>query len=101
MKATLLVVTLVFFSGLAGIFIFRRNLISVLISIELLLLACSLFFILFSFYLDDIVGQVFALHIVTIAAAESSIALALIIVFYRLSGQIIIDEGESLVLLKG
>lgn len=100
-KFSFSVILCIFFLGLMGLFVFRRNLINVLVYIELLLLAASLFFILSSFYLNDIVGQIFALHIVTIAAAESSIALALITVYYRLSGQIALDYGESLTLLKG
>jgi len=100
-RISVIVSLIVFFSGLCGIFIFRRNLINILVAIELLLLGCSLFFIFFSFYLNDIVGQIFALYIITVAAAESSIALALLTVYYRLSGHIAIDSGESMSLLKG
>jgi NADH-quinone oxidoreductase subunit K len=60
-------------------------------SIELILLSVNLLFILFSLYLDDISGQIFSLYILTIAAAESAIGLALIVIYYRLRGIISID----------
>src|SRR5688572_3732973 len=84
--------------GIWGVFVLRRNVISILISIELMLLSISLNFIFFSFYLDDIVGQVFALLILTVAAAESAIGLAILVVYYRLTGVISIDYIN---LLKG
>lgn len=62
-----------------------------LVSIELILLSVNLNFIIFSVYLDDILGQIFALLILTIAAAESAIGLALLVVYYRVKGNIDID----------
>ena len=69
-----------------------------LMSIELMLLAINLNFIIFSVYLDDILGQIFALFILTIAAAESSIGLAILVVYYRMQGSVSID---SINLMRG
>ena len=67
-------------------------------SIEIMLLAINLNFIFFSIYLDDIMGQIFSLYILTVAAAESAIGLAILVVYYRLRGVISID---NISLLKG
>jgi len=82
---------IIFFLGFWGLFAVRKNLIIILISIELLLLAVNLNFIVFSVFLDDIVGQVFALSILTVAAAESAIGLAILVIFYRIRGVITTD----------
>lgn len=82
---------IIFIIGSFGIFITRRNIIVIIMSIELILLSVNLLFIFFSLYLDDISGQVFSLYILTIAAAESAIGLALIVIYYRLRGIISID----------
>jgi len=87
-----------FCCSLLGIFLFRRHLINVLLSIELLFLSVSCLFILFSLYLQDITGQIFSLYIITVAAAESAIALALLTIYYRISGHLSV---EGLRLLKG
>jgi NADH:ubiquinone oxidoreductase subunit K len=79
---------IVFFIGLIGIILNRKNILIVIMSIELLLLAINLNFAAFSIYLDDIVGQIFVLFILTIAAAESAIGLAIITVLYRLKNSI-------------
>lgn len=89
---------LIFFSGLAGIFLNRRNIIIMIMSIELMLLAVNFDFILFSIYLGDRLGQVFSLFILTVAAAESAIGLAILVAFYRSRGTLSV---ESLNLLKG
>ena len=81
----------VFLIGALGVFITRRNIIVVLMSIELMLLGVNLFFIFLSVFLVDGLGQVFSLYILTIAAAESAIGLALIVIYYRLRGIISID----------
>jgi NADH-quinone oxidoreductase subunit K len=81
----------VFFIGSLGVFLTRRNIIVILMSIELMLLAINFLFIFFSLYLDDLLGQVFSLYILTIAAAESAIGLALIVIYYRLRNVISID----------
>jgi NADH-quinone oxidoreductase subunit K len=79
-------------------FIFRKHIINILISLELILLSINMNFIVFSCYLDDMLGQIYALLVLTLAAAESSIGLAIIIVYYRLRGGISID---LISLLKG
>jgi NADH-quinone oxidoreductase subunit K len=79
---------IVFFIGLIGIILNRRNILVIIMSIELLLLAVNLNFAAISIYLDDIVGQIFVIFILTIAAAESAIGLAIITVLYRLKNSI-------------
>jgi NADH-quinone oxidoreductase subunit K len=79
---------IVFFIGLVGIVLNRKNILIIIMSIELLLLAVNLNFAAFSIYLDDIIGQIFVLFILTIAATESAIGLAIITVFYRLKNSI-------------
>lgn len=88
----------IFFIGALGIFLFRKHLINILISLELILLSVNLNFIIFSNHLDDFIGQIACLMVLTIAAAESSIGLAILIVYYRLRGGISIDLIN---LLKG
>lgn len=70
--------------GLFGIILNRQNIIIILMSIELLLLSVNLNFIYFSVFLDDIIGQIFSLLILTVAAAESAIGLAIMIVFFKI-----------------
>lgn len=90
--ATFLTVsTILFLLGLSGIILNRRNIIIVLMSIELILLAVNLNFIVYSVYLDDLMGQVFALFILTVAAAESAIGLAILVVYYRVRGSIAME----------
>ena len=88
----------IFFIGLSGVFFNRKNVILVLLSIELLLLAVNLNFLITSSYLGDRVGQVFAIFVMTVAAAESSIGLAILVVYYRLQGT---ASVELIKLLKG
>jgi NADH-quinone oxidoreductase subunit K len=82
------VTIIVFVIGLVGIVLNRKNILIILMSIELLLLAVNLNFAALSIYLDDIIGQIFVLFILTIAATESAIGLAIITVFYRLKNSI-------------
>jgi NADH-quinone oxidoreductase subunit K len=84
----LIVTCIVFFIGLLGIILNRKNILTIIMSIELLLLAVNLNFAAFSIYLDDVVGQIFVLFVLTIAATESAIGLAIITVFYRLKNSI-------------
>ena len=79
---------IVFFIGLVGIVLNRKNILIIIMSIELLLLAINLNFAAFSIYLDDIIGQIFILFILTIAATESAIGLTIITVFFRLKNSI-------------
>lgn len=74
--------------GLFGIILNRQNIIIILMSIELVLLSINLNFLYFSVFLDDIVGQIFSLIILTVAAAESAIGLAIIILLFKISGNI-------------
>jgi NADH-quinone oxidoreductase subunit K len=85
------ITSIVFFVGLVGIILNRKNILIVIMSIELMLLSVNLNFAAFSIYLDDIVGQIFVLFILTIAAAESAIGLSIITVFYRLKNSIELD----------
>ena len=94
-----LAVSMILFSlGIWGIFLNRKNIIVMLMSIELMLLAVNLNFLVFSVYCDDLTGQLFALLVLTVAAAESAIGLALLVVYYRVRGTIAV---EFINLLKG
>jgi len=81
----------IFLIGIAGIFLNRKNIIILLMSVEVMLLAVNLNFVIFSAYLDDILGQVFALFVLTVAAAESAIGLAILVIYYRVRGTISVD----------
>lgn len=98
MLGYLILSTLIFVIGSLGMFLFRKHIINILISLELLLLSTNMNFVVFSCFLDDFIGQIYALLILTVAAAESSIGLAIIVVYYRLRGGISID---LISLLKG
>jgi NADH:ubiquinone oxidoreductase subunit K len=89
---------ILFLLGIWGIFLNRKNILVMLMSIELMLLAVNFNLIVFSVYLDDIMGQIFALLVLTGAAAESAIGLALLVVYYRVRGTISV---EFINLLKG
>ena len=84
----LYVTSFVFIIGLIGIVLNRKNILITIMSIEILLLAVNLNFAAFSIYLGDVVGQIFVLFILTIAATESAIGLAILTVFYRLKNSI-------------
>ena len=81
--------TFLFTIGLLGIFFNRKNIIMILISIELLTLATSINFSIFSLYLDDIIGQIFVIFILTIAAAESAIGLIFILTIFKLKSSVL------------
>jgi len=84
--------TFLFFVGLLGILLNRRNILIILMCIELLLLSLNLNFIVFSVYFNDLYGQIFSFFILTVAAAESAIGLAIIIIYYRIRGNININH---------
>jgi len=86
----------VFVLGLCGVFFARKSVIIMLLSIELMLLAVNVLLLLFSVLLDDVVGQVFALLVLTVAAAESSIGLALLVVYFRARGSIALEYMNAL-----
>ena len=83
---------IVFFLGILGIFLNRKNIIVVLIFIELILLAININLISFSIFSGDILGQIFTMLILTVAAAEAAIGLAIIVVFYRNKGSIRVED---------
>jgi len=87
---------IIFFIGLFGVFTNRRNILLIIVCVELILLAVNFNYLLTSYYLDDILGQIFALFILTVAAAESSIGLAILIIYYRARGSITIDLSQKL-----
>ncbi|TCD14449.1 NADH-quinone oxidoreductase subunit NuoK [Oricola cellulosilytica] len=88
----LTVSALLFVIGVFGIFLNRKNVIVILMSVELILLAVNLNFVAFSAHLEDLVGQVFALFVLTVAAAEAAIGLAILVVFYRNRGSIAVED---------
>ena len=94
----LIVAAIVFTIGVVGIFLNRKNVIIILMSIELILLAVNINFVAFSSFLHDLVGQVFALFILTVAAAEAAIGLAILSIYFRNRGSI---EVEDVNLMKG
>jgi NADH-quinone oxidoreductase subunit K len=83
---------IIFSLGMIGIFLNRKNVIVILMSIELILLAVNINLVSFSIFLQDIVGQVFTMLILTVAAAEAAIGLAIILVYYRNKGSIRVEE---------
>jgi NADH-quinone oxidoreductase subunit K len=94
----LTVAAILFTLGIFGVFINRKNVIVILMSVELILLAVNLNLVAFSAFLGDLVGQVFALFVLTVAAAEASIGLAILVVFYRNRGSIAVEDVN---LMKG
>ena len=87
----LILAALLFTIGVFGIFINRKNVIIILMSIELILLAVNINFVAFSVYLGNLTGQVFALFVLTVAAAEAAIGLAILVVYFRNRGSIAVD----------
>ena len=94
----LIVAALLFTIGVFGIFINRKNVIVILMSIELILLAVNINLVAFSAFLGDLVGQVFALFVLTVAAAEAAIGLAILVVYFRNRGNIAVEDIN---LMKG
>nr|WP_284343320.1 NADH-quinone oxidoreductase subunit NuoK [Devosia nitrariae] len=86
------VAAILFTLGVFGIFLNRKNVIIILMSVELILLSVNLNFVAFSAELGDLQGQVFALMILTVAAAEAAIGLAILVIFYRNRGSIAVDD---------
>ncbi len=90
------ITSFIFMIGVCGVVLNRTNILAILMSLEIALFAISLNFLIFSVYLDDMIGQIFALFILTIAACESSIGLAIILVYYRVRGSIRLDQASLL-----
>jgi len=87
---------ILFVIGVFGIFLNRKNIIVILMSIVLMLLAVNINFVAFSAFLNDLHGQVFAMFILTVAAAEAAIGLAILMTFFRNKGQILVDDLSEL-----
>ena len=87
---------IIFTIGIIGIFLNRKNVIIILMSIELILLAVNINLVSFSIYLQNLVGQVFALFILTVAAAEAAVGLAIIVIYYKNKGSINVEQISSL-----
>jgi len=94
----LTVAAILFTIGIFGIFLNRKNVIIILMSVELMLLAVNINLVAFSWQLQDLVGQVFALFVLTVAAAEAAIGLAILVVYFRNRGSI---EVEDINVMKG
>ena len=94
----LAVAAILFTLGIFGIFLNRKNVIIILMSVELMLLAVNINLVAFSAYAGDLVGQIFALFILTVAAAEAAIGIAILVVFFRNRGSIAVEDVN---LMKG
>jgi len=87
---------IIFTIGIIGIFLNRKNVIIILMSIELILLAVNINLVSFSIYLHNLVGQVFTMFILTVAAAEAAVGLAIIVIYYKNKGSINVEQIDSL-----
>ena len=92
----LTVSAILFVIGVLGIFLNRRNVILMLMAIELLLLAVNINFVAFSAFLGDMKGQIFAMFVLTVAAAEAAIGLAILVIFFRRRGTIAVDAADQM-----
>ncbi len=88
----LVVAAILFTMGVLGIFLNRKNLIVILMAIELILLAVNINLVAFSAFLNDLVGQVFAMFVLTVAAGEAAIGLAILVIYFRSRGTIAVDD---------
>ena len=87
---------ILFTLGVFGIFINRKNIIVILMSVELILLAVNINFVAFSVFLNDMVGQVFAMIVLTVAAGEAAIGLAILVIYFRNRGTIAVDDVRQM-----
>ncbi|PZU50663.1 MAG: NADH-quinone oxidoreductase subunit NuoK [Sphingomonas sp.] len=87
---------ILFTLGVFGIFINRKNIIVILMSVELILLAVNINFVAFSVFLNDMVGQVFAMFVLTVAAGEAAIGLAILVIYFRNRGTIAVDDVRQM-----
>ncbi|HEY9093120.1 NADH-quinone oxidoreductase subunit NuoK [Parasphingorhabdus sp.] len=88
----LVVSSILFVMGMLGIFLNRKNIISILMAIELILLSVNINFVAFSSFLGDMTGQIFAMFVLTVAAAEAAIGLAILVIYFRQRGTIAVDD---------
>jgi NADH-quinone oxidoreductase subunit K len=87
---------ILFVLGVFGIFLNRKNVIVILMAIELILLSVNINLVAFSAFLGDMVGQVFAMFVLTVAAAEAAIGLAILVIFFRKKGGIAVDDANRM-----
>jgi NADH-quinone oxidoreductase subunit K len=92
----LTVAAILFTIGVFGIFVNRKNIIVILMSIELILLAVNINFVAFSVYLHDVAGQILAMFVLTVAAAEAAVGLAILVTFFRTRGDIAVDDASMM-----
>ena len=92
----LAVAAILFTIGVFGIFVNRKNIIVILMSVELILLAVNINFVAFSVFLNDMVGQVFAMFVLTVAAGEAAIGLAILVIYFRNRGTIAVDDVRQM-----
>ena len=92
----LILSSLIFLLGVTGIFLNRKNVINILMSIELILLGVNTNFIAFSYFSSDLIGQIFSLFVLTVAAAEAAIGLAILVVYFRNKGSIDVKDVNVL-----
>ena len=90
----LAVAAILFTTGVFGIFVNRKNIIVILMSVELMLLAVNINLVAFSVYLGNLVGQIFAMFVLTVAAAEAAVGLAILVTFFRNRGDIAVDHAS-------
>lgn len=87
---------ILFVLGVLGIIVNRKNVIVILMSVELILLSVNINFVAFSAFLNDLVGQVFAMFVLTVAAAEAAIGLAILVIFFRSRASIAVDDAQQM-----
>ena len=92
----LTVAAMLFTVGVFGIFVNRRNIIVILMAIELILLAVNINLVAFSVYLHDVVGQIYAMFVLTVAAAEAAVGLAILVTFFRNRGDISVEDAATM-----
>ena len=92
----LILSAIIFAIGVVGIFLNRKNVIIILMSIELILLSVNINLVSFSIFLEDLVGQVFTMFILTVAAAEAAVGLAIIVIYYKNKGSIHVEQISAL-----
>lgn len=92
----LILAAILFTMGIFGIFLNRKNVIIILMCIELMLLAVNINFVAFSSFLGDLTGQIFTMFILTVAAAEAAIGLAILVIFFRNKGSIAVEDISSM-----
>ena len=96
LTAYLSVAAILFTIGVLGIFVNRRNIIVIMMAVELILLAVNINLVAFSAYLGNVTGQIFAMFVLTVAAAEAAVGLAILVTFFRNRGDIAVDDASMM-----